>query len=101
MNAFTKHNGVVFTELSDINFKYTLIKHISADIDGGLIQSQLKTLDDLKDDLAQEVLRLGGNALKAFKYGQRSVGFLGSILSLDDVKWYGSGDVIIIHQDKK
>ena len=100
MSAFTKHNGVVFTELPDIKFKYTVIKHISIDIDGGLTHSQLKTLDDLKTELAREVLFFGGNALKNFKYGQRSVGFLGSILSLDDVNWYGSGDVIIIHLDK-
>ena len=33
--------------------------------------------------------------------GSSNVGFLGSILNIDDVKWYGSGDVIIIHQDKK
>ncbi len=101
MNAFTKHNGVVFTELLDINFKYTLIRTISVEIGDGLTQAQLKTLADLKDELARSVLHLGGNALKSFTYGQRSVGFLGSILNIDDVKWYGSGDVIIIHQDKK
>ena len=101
MNAFTKHKGVVFTELSDINFNYTLIKTISVNIEGVFTQSQTKTLDDLKDELAREVLCLGGNALKSFKYGQKSVSFLGSIMSIDDVKWHGSGDVIKIIMDKK
>ena len=55
--------------------------------------SQLKSLDDVKTELAKRVKEMGGNALIKFTYGQRSVGFWKSLVSIDDVCWWGKGMV--------
>ncbi len=60
--------------------------------------SQIQTLDCVKDQLVEKTVALGGNAVINFKYGQKSSGwFKSSLFSLDDnIKWYGSGVAAII-----
>ena len=60
--------------------------------------AQLKTLDCVKDQLADKALELGGNAVVNFKYGQKSVGWFKSMFFHldDDVRWYGDGVAAII-----
>lgn len=53
--------------------------------------SQLRCLDDVKDILAKKVQAAGCNALVEFTYGQRSVSFWRSLMSVDDVIWWGKG----------
>ena len=55
--------------------------------------SQLQTLDCVKNQLVEQTLSCGGNAVVNFEYGQKSSGWLASSLfALDDnIKWYGSG----------
>ena len=55
-------------------------------IGGMFTQSQLKSLDDVKLQLAAAVTQMGGNGLIRFKYGQRS-----KFWSLDGLTWYGEG----------
>lgn len=53
--------------------------------------SQIKTLEDVKAELAKRVKAQGGDALIQLTYGQKSVGFLKSLFSVDDVAWWGKG----------
>lgn len=65
--------------------------------------SQLQTLDCVKEQLVEKVVALGGNAIINFQYGQKSSGwFKSSLFSLDDnIKWYGSGIAAIISEERK
>lgn len=71
----------------------TLVGAIEVSIDGILSSAQLKTLDDVKQIMADRARASGGNAIVNFKYGQRSVGLLASLFQRDDVSWYGSGTI--------
>ena len=64
--------------------------------------SQIQTLDCVKDQLVEKTLMLGGNAVVNFKYGQKSSGwFKSSLFSLDDnIKWYGSGCAAILPEER-
>ncbi len=93
------YNGIVFIEgdepsaklLGEVN--YTSYHSFN---------SQLKTLDSVKEMLSKKTLELGGNAVVNFKYGQKSYGLLKSLIFwLDDnVKWYGSGTAAILTDEK-
>ncbi|MBR6789128.1 MAG: hypothetical protein IKM44_04905 [Clostridia bacterium] len=63
--------------------------------------SQIQTLDCVKDQLIEQTLALGGNAIIEFKYGQKSSGwFKSSLFSLDDnIKWYGNGLAAILPEE--
>jgi hypothetical protein len=88
----THFDGILFAEY-DLPQAIILSK-ITVNIDDKLgVGSQLKNLDDVKRELAQRVKRLGGNALVRFEYGQKHVSFWRSLLSLDEIAWYGSGFV--------
>ena len=65
--------------------------------------SQIQTLDCVKEQLAEKTIALGGNAVVNFKYGQKSSGwFKSSLFSLDDnIKWYGCGEAAIISEERK
>lgn len=94
----TIYKGIIFIEgdepsaviLGDVEYK----KKFS-------YNAQLKTLDCVKDQLVEQTIALGGNAVVNFKYGQKSAGwFKSSLLSLDDnIKWYGSGKAAIVHEE--
>jgi hypothetical protein len=66
------------------------IKPISVRIHGFFSQAQLKSLDDVKKDMALLAREAGGNAIIRFTYGQRST-FWTTLLGVDDVSWYGEG----------
>lgn len=68
-----------------------ILHEVSVTIKGVLIHAQLKSLDHVKDELVQQVSPLGANAVVQFTYGQKSASFWQSLLSLDDVHWYGAG----------
>lgn len=58
------------------------------------IGAQLKNINDVKADLAQQAKALGCNAIIQFKYGQKS-----RFLAIDDVAFYGEGIGAILSQD--
>jgi hypothetical protein len=76
--------------------KARVIEPIRVEIGGVVRSAQLKNLDDVKRAMAEKVRARGGNAVIDFKYGQKSVGFLRSLLQLDDVNWYGEGTVAVV-----
>ena len=65
--------------------------------------AQLKTLDSVKDQLAEKAVAMGGNAVINFEYGQKSLGwFKASLFSLDDnIKWHGKGIAAVIPEERK
>lgn len=90
---FTTYDEVYFIEdeIPSVN----ILKHIDVKIYGIFSQAQLKSLNDVKKLLASKVKRAGGNCLMNFRYGQKS-SFLTTLMGLDDVSWYGAGDVVTI-----
>lgn len=85
-----EYKGIYFVE--GIPPGSRLIGDISTEINETLGQSQLKSLDDVKEKMVELVRRGGGNAVVNFKYGQKS-NFWKSLLSLDDVRWVASGKI--------
>jgi len=86
------HEGILFIEGRPPNCR--TIRPVRIEIGGILlVQSQLKTLKDVKDEMARQAKQAGGNAIVDFQYGQRSVGWFRSIFQLDDINWYGTGDI--------
>jgi hypothetical protein len=73
-----------------------IIKPIRVEIGGVLTSAQLKNLDDVKRLMVDQARAAGGNAVIDFKYGQRSVGFLRSLIDRDDVHWYGDGKIAVL-----
>jgi len=55
--------------------------------------AEAKNLSDVKRNLAHQAKTLGGNVIVEFAYGQKSVGFLKSMFSRDEVHWFGRGVV--------
>ena len=88
-----EYKGVLFVE--GIPENCTIIRDISTEINEFFGQSQLKSLDDVKDKMIQVVRTCGGNAVIDFKYGQKS-SFWKSLFGLDNVMWYASGKIAII-----
>ena len=88
----TIEDGIAFYE--ELPENCSPIESVSIEIGGMLItQSQLKTLKDVKKEMAARAVKAGGNAIVEFKYGQKSVGFFRSLLQIDDVNWYGTGTI--------
>ena len=87
-------NGIYFVE--GIPGGARRISPVSTKIDGFFTNAQLKSLDDIKAAMALEAKRRGGNAVVAFKYGQKQKSFWSSLFSLDDVRWEASGMVAVI-----
>jgi len=93
---FSEHKGVFFIEGSPPNANR--LGTISTEINNFFGQNQLKSLDDVKDKMCQKVLSKGGNSIINFKYGQRST-FWKSLIGMDDVLWYGSGEIARVNPD--
>lgn len=85
---FSERKGVYFVEGTVPGAKS--FGSISSELNDLFSQSQLKSLDDLKERMSQLVRSRGGNAVVSFKYGQRS-SFWKNILWMDNVHWYGTG----------
>ncbi len=88
---YSEYDGVFFVEGMPVGA--TVIRNISTVLDGCFSNAQLKTLDDVKREMALQVKQSGGNAVVDFKYGQRSGGFWRCLFSLDDVCWKGEGKI--------
>src|SRR3954469_5143254 len=91
---FSVFDGVCFVEGRPPGAR--LLVPISVEVGGNFEHAQLKTLDDVMRAMVPIVIRGGGNAVISFAYGQKSVGFLRSIVHLDDVAWYGRGTIAVI-----
>lgn len=64
---------------------------ISTQLDGFFSSSQTSSLTDVKKAMAKYCKENGGNAVVSFNYGQRALGFFESMMSRDNVIWYGEG----------
>ena len=91
---YSKDFGVFFVE--GFPTGTTIIRDISTILDGYFSNVQLRSLNDLKREMAKEVLSHGGNAVVDFKYGQRTGGFWECLFSHDNVRWTGQGKIAII-----
>lgn len=94
---WAEYKGVYFVEGVIDNVR--MIRPISTSHDGWFSQSQLKSLDTIKDAMVKEVLSAGGNAVIEFVYGQKNT-FWRSLLSVDDVYWYAKGQIAQIDPQK-
>lgn len=92
---WSEHKSVFFVEGSLANSKRG--QAISTELNEFFSQNHLKTLDDLKDRMAQQALSAGCNAVIEFKYGQRS-SFWKSIVGMDNILWSGSGVLATINK---
>lgn len=89
------YKGVYFVEGMPTGAK--LVKPICTRLDGSLFsQSQLKSLDDVKNAMIKEVALSRGNAVVNFKYCQKS-SFWSALFSIDGVRWEASGVIAIIN----
>ena len=89
----TECDGVNFCEDYPTGLRKGL--KISTTLDGFFANSQTSSLRDVKKAMANYCKLNGGNTIIAFTYGQRSLGFFASILSRDDVVWFGEGYIAI------
>lgn len=87
------YDGIVFLEGSSPSAK--TIRSVKVKLDG--FNAQQKSVTDVKKQLARNAKLFGGNAIMNFTYGQKS-GFWASLLSWDDVRWYGEGTVAKLSQ---
>lgn len=90
---YSEYGGIYFIEgrVEGAN----RIDKISTELNGFFSQNQLRTLNDLKEKMRAYVISKGGNCVLDFKYGQRST-YWKSLIGMDDVLWYGSGEIAII-----
>jgi hypothetical protein len=81
--------GIFFTESTAIEGARVL-GEVNVKVGG-----QNKDIRDVKRALAKEVLKKGGNALVAFKYGQQGNSWWQSFGLVDSEHWYGSGVAVL------
>ena len=74
---YTLHDGIGFFE--GVPPDAASLGPVRVEVGGFFVSAQLRTLDDVKRELARVVRAKGGNALVGFTYGQRSVGFFRSL----------------------
>lgn len=91
MSHRSECDGVIFDEGQVKSM--TFIRKISTQLNSGFGQDQLKSLTDVKRAMAREVLAAGGNCVSNFKYGQKNGSFWQQMWSVDNVLWYGSGEI--------
>jgi hypothetical protein len=86
------HDGIVFIEGA-----------IDAAVYGPPVQcdfrfkfgSQLKSLTDVKDNLAAQAKREGYNSIMNFTYGQKS-----RLIAIDSISFWGKGRLVTISEEK-
>jgi hypothetical protein len=84
----TTQDGIAFYETRPAG--YEPIESINVESAGIL---SMKSLRDVKHELAVRASRVGGNAIVDFKYGQRSYGIFRSLFHLGDHYWHGAGTI--------
>ena len=87
--AGTELDGVFFTEAPSIDGARDL-GEVTVKVGG-----QNKDIRAVKAELAKKVLARNGNALIAFKYGQRGNSWFNSLGWIDGEHWYGAGRAVI------
>ena len=87
MAFVTLYSGVVFIEGDHPR----AVKRYVADLRVGGFGAQLRTLADLKYEMAQEARAKGCNCVVNFSYGQKS-----KLIAIDDVAYIGSGYYAIL-----
>ena len=88
---YARFDGVLFIEGRPRSA--TPIGRIEVKVGGIITSGPLRSLDDVERLMVARVRKARGNAVIDFRYGQRSVGFLASLLNRDDVVWYGEGTI--------
>ena len=90
MAYVTVYQGIVFIEGEHPR----AIKRCSAQTNIGGIGAQMKSLNDLKNIMAQKARRYGCNCVVNFKYGQKT-----KLMAIDDVAFVGNGVYAILSQE--
>ena len=96
--SITEFDGVVFYENFPSDF--TKGEKVSTTLDGFFSSSQISSLADVKKAMANYCKSINENTIIGFTYGQRSLGFFASILSRDNVIWYGEGYIGILEDNR-
>lgn len=91
MKPVTERGGVRFDEQEPLGFRK--IARIDTTLNSVFGQDQLKSLRDVKEAMAREAKSMGGYYISNFSYGQKNGSLIQQIFSIDNVLWYGSGDV--------
>lgn len=94
---YTVTNGVAFFEGRVLSAQ--IIQEIDISMDKLFCQTQLKTLESLKIEMAKRAVQLGGNCIMCFEYGQKQSSFFKALFSIDDIYWQGKGIVAIVDPD--
>lgn len=94
---YTITDGVAFIEGNVPTIR--TIKAIETNTDSMFRNTQLKSIESLKQAMARRIIQLGGNAVICFEYGQKQSSFWKSLLSLDDIYWHGKGIVAVVDPD--
>lgn len=85
----TEFGGVFFTEAGARDWKRLGMVEVT-------ISRQNANLTEVKAQMAEQVKRRGGNALVAFRYGQKAHALWQNILPMwDSESWYGSGEAAV------
>jgi len=87
-----KHNDILFIEGDHL--KAIRGPHIECDL-SFKIGAQLKSLRDVKDNLAKQAKSLGYNTVLDFTYGQKS-----RWLAIDDIAFWGKGSLANLPQEE-
>ncbi len=82
MAFVTVHYGIVFIEGEHPR----AVKRFTASTRVGGFGAQLRTLNDLKNIMAQTAIQNGCNCVVNFTYGQKS-----KLIAIDDVAYVGDG----------
>ena len=91
MPPTTERGGVTFNEKEPIDFEF--ICHIETNLNSGFGQDHLKSLRDVKEKMAVLAKDMGGSYIANFTYGQRNGSVIQQLWSIDNVLWFGAGDV--------
>ncbi len=93
------YNGIIFIEGHDDSCRVMGNVEYKKDT---LCNNQLKNLDNIKAQLAEKAKQLGANAVMDFKYGQKNISWIRSLLCAfdDNINWYASGVAVKLDDDK-
>lgn len=94
---YTITDGVAFFEGQVSSAR--LIRPIETSMDSVFRQTQLRSIESLKQAMAKRARMLGGNCIVCFEYGQKQSSFMKSLISRDDIYWHGKGIVAVVDPD--
>ncbi len=82
-------DGVTFYEGTPDGF--TPIQPITSQLNSAFGQDHLKSLSDVKQVMASQAKKFGGDVVANFQYGQRNGSVWKQLWSIDNMLWFGSG----------